>query len=292
MDAILQLFAESRLAFVTFALLVGLCVGSFLNVVIYRLPLMMFRGWREEARDILVLPQDPDDRAGAMTLATPPSACTQCSRPIEPWQNIPVLSYLWLRGRCACGKSPISLRYPAVELMTGLLTAWVAWHFGPTLFTLAAFVFLWVLVAAAWIDADTTLLPDTLTLPLLWLGLWVALLGWGPVDLRSAVLGATGGYLVLWSVYWGFKLATGKEGMGYGDFKLLAALGAWSGWQSLFAIILMAAVAGSVVGGIGLALKKRGRDFQMPFGPYLAIAGFVALLYGPSMTKALLGTTF
>lgn len=262
----------------------GLLVGSFLNVVIHRLPRMMERVWQEQAA--LLNGQEPV-AAPRYNLVLPRSACPSCGRPIRAWENIPVLSYCCLRGKCASCRAPISLRYPLVELLTGMLAGAIAWRFGFSSFTLAAWAFAFALIALAFIDFDTQLLPDDITLPLLWLGLLFNL-GGGFTELGSAVVGAVAGYLTLWSVYWLFKCATGKEGMGYGDFKLLAAIGAWFGWQLLPAVILLASLAGSVI-GIGLILLARhGRNVPIPFGPYLALGGIAALFWGPQLASGYL----
>ncbi len=256
--------------------IVGLLVGSFLNVVIYRLPLMMQQTWRRECCELLEQPA-PDEQP--LGLAVPNSRCPSCGTAIKPWHNIPVISFLLLRGRCAaCGVS-ISVRYPIVELATGLLSLAAVLAFGASTQMLAALVLLWSLVALTGIDIDTQLLPDSITLPLLWLGLLLNMNGVF-TDLNSAVMGAVIGYLSLWSVYWAFKLATGKEGMGYGDFKLLAALGAWFGWQSLPLIILLSSLVGAVIGIALIILARRGREVPMPFGPYLAGAGALWLFFG------------
>lgn len=252
----------------------GLLVGSFLNVVIHRLPLMMERRWQQEAHELLghaAAVQPP------LSLHKPASRCPACGAAIKPWQNIPVLSWLLLRGRAACCQAKISPRYPLVELLTGLASAACAWRFGFGLELVGALLLTWVLIALTFIDLDTQLLPDDLTLPLLWLGLLFAVLG-GWVDLQSAVIGAMAGYLSLWLVYWGFKLATGKEGMGYGDFKLLAALGAWLGWAALPQIILLSSLAGAFTGITMIALRRQQRGAAMPFGPFLAVAGWLALM--------------
>lgn len=274
------------------SLALGLIVGSFLNVVAYRLPIMMERAWRAHATEA----SGPDatvqaeleatavTRAGRFDLAWPPSSCPECEHPIGALQNIPILSFLVLKGRCAHCGARISPRYPIVEALTAVLSVIVAWRFGTSWATPAALILTWFLIALSLIDLDHKLLPDSLTLPLVWLGLIVALveIDGSPMfaDLRSSVIGAAAGYLSLWLVYQLFKLATGKEGMGYGDFKLLAALGAWLGWQLLPLVILLSAAVGSIV-GLGLILSgQRSRQAEIPFGPYLAGAGWLALLHG------------
>ena len=265
--------------------LLGLCIGSFLNVVIHRLPKMMEQDWQAQCAD---LRGEPPSTATALSLARPRSRCPSCGHQITALENIPILSYLLLRGRCSSCGAPISPRYPVVEAITALLSAYAAWHFGPTLQTAGALILLWALIALTVIDYDTQLLPDSITLPLLWSGLAFNLFG-AYTDLSSAVIGAMLGYLTLWSVFWLFKLATGKEGMGYGDFKLLAALGAWLGWQMLPVIILLSSVVGAVV-GIGLIVANRhGRNTPIPFGPYLASAGVIALFWGGQLTRGYLG---
>ena len=266
----------------------GLVVGSFLNVVIYRLPLMMETRWRKDCCELLELPQEKG--AQHLTLSTPNSHCPHCGSAIKPWHNIPVLSYLLLRGKCAACGVGISLRYPAVELVTGLLTLALAWYFPISWALLGAVLFTWALVALTMIDVDHKLLPDDITLPLLWLGLLFNLSG-TYVSLADAVIGAMAGYLILWSVYWLFKLITGKEGMGYGDFKLLAALGAWLGWQALPLIILLSSLVGAVCGIALMFLKGRGREIPIPFGPYLAAAGWICLLWGDAITSRYLSAT-
>jgi leader peptidase (prepilin peptidase)/N-methyltransferase len=263
------------------ALVLGLCVGSFLNVVIHRLPLMMEREWTAQCAELRgeVAP----DHA-PLNLSQPRSRCPACGQAISALQNIPLLSFLWLRGRCAACSARISWRYPLVELFCGLATAYCALHFGFSFAAAAAMLFVWLMIAATGIDFDTQLLPDSITLPLLWLGLLVNLIG-GPVDLRSAVIGAIAGYLFLWSVYWMFRLVTGKEGMGYGDFKLLAAIGAWTGWQMLPLVVLLSSAIGAVVGISLIVFHKHGREVPIPFGPYLAGAGLIALFWGPALTQ-------
>ncbi len=268
--------------------LLGLIVGSFLNVVAYRVPIMMEMAWREQCAEAGAQTLEaPPHGEGPFNLLWPPSACPSCGQRIAPWQNIPVLSYVLLRGRCAgCGVL-ISRRYPIVEAAAGLLSVAVAYHFGPTWQLAAALPFTWTLLALALIDIDHHLLPDSMTLPLLWAGLLLGLvaLDGAPlfVTLRSAVIGAAAGYLSLWLVYHLFKLATGKEGMGFGDFKLLAALGAWLGWQLLPLVILLSAAVGAVIGSITLLAAGKSRQTPIPFGPYLAAAGWIALLWGDQL---------
>ncbi len=265
--------------------LFGLLVGSFLNVVIHRLPKMMEAAWHAQCAE---LRGEPVAAAPAYNLWWPRSACPHCGHPIGALENIPVLSWLWLRGRCsACGAS-IGARYPAVELVTALLSAAAAWKWGMSVQTLGALLLIWTLVALAFIDLDTTLLPDSLTLPLLWLGLLFNL-GGHFASLSDAVVGAMAGYLILWSVYWLFRLVTGKEGMGFGDFKLLAAIGAWLGWQLLPITLLLSSVVGAAVGIALIVLVKHDRRVPIPFGPYLAGGGLVALFFGADLTRAYLG---
>ena len=265
--------------------LLGLCVGSLLNVVIHRLPKMMEAQWREEcaALDGRELPP-----AETYNLFTPRSACPQCKAPITAMQNVPVVSWLVLRGKCANCKTPISARYPLVELIGGALAILVTWRFGYSAALAFALVYVWVMLALTFIDLDTQLLPDDLTLPLLWIGLIANAFGVF-TDLRSAVLGAAGGYMILWSVYWAFRLIAKKEGMGFGDFKLLAAIGAWTGWQVLPVAIIVSAGLGAVIGSLVLWLSKKGADTRIPFGPYLALGGIVALLWGREAVTAWVG---
>ena len=280
----IKLLAGSPLAFVVLALLLGLLAGSFINVVIHRLPIMMQRDWRMQAREVLGLPAETQP---AFNLAIPHSHCPQCEHPIRPWENVPLLSWLALRGRCSACKAPISRRYPLVELLCGLLSAYVAWHFGWSWQAGAMLLLTWALLAMSVIDIDHQLLPDALVLPLLWLGLIVNSFGLF-TSLPDALWGAVFGYLGLWSVYWLFKLITGKEGMGYGDFKLLALLGAWGGWQVLPLTILLSSLVGAVLGSLMLRLQKADSGTAIPFGPYLAIAGWVALLWGEQITSGYL----
>lgn len=265
--------------FIGCAGLLGLMVGSFLNVVIHRLPKMMEAEWRANCASLNDAPAPETPR---YNLVAPRSACPFCGHAIGALENIPVLSYLALGGKCKGCKARISPRYPLVELLTGAMTAAIAWQLGYGGSAVAAWLFAWALIALTFIDFDTQLLPDDITLPLLWGGLLFNL-SHGFTDLHSAVVGAIAGYLSLWSVYWAFKLVTGKEGMGYGDFKLLAAIGAWFGWQLLPAVILLSSVAGSVVGIALMLLARHGRNVPMPFGPYLAMGGIAALFWGPQL---------
>ncbi|WP_295998213.1 A24 family peptidase [Rugamonas sp.] len=280
--------APADLAATLLAALFGLLFGSFLNVVIYRIPKMM---QRESDNYVAAESGKEPPHTERFNLMTPRSACPHCGHQITAMENIPVLSYLVLRGKCRQCKAPISARYPAVELLTAALSAVMVWKFGSGWTGLATLLFLYTLIALTFIDADTQLLPDDLTYPLLWGGLLLNLNGMF-VPLNEAVIGAAAGYLILWTIYWIFKLLTGKEGMGYGDFKLLAALGAWLGWTMLPTIILLSSVVGAIV-GIGLIVfTKRGRNNPIPFGPYLAAAGLIALLFGTpiaSMTSRLVG---
>ncbi|MDR0702959.1 MAG: A24 family peptidase [Azoarcus sp.] len=276
---------QDPFSFTFLVALLGLCVGSFLNVAIHRLPRMMEREWLEEAAALRgeAVPAPGGER---LSLSRPRSRCPHCGHMIPALENIPLLSYIALRGRCRQCKTPIGLRYPLVEALTAALSGYAAWRFGFGPATIGALVFLWTMIALAFIDFDTQLLPDSLTLPLLWLGLAFNLRA-TYVPLADAVAGAMAGYLFLWSVYWLFKLITGKEGMGHGDFKLLAAIGAWLGWQILPPVILLASLAGAAV-GIGLiAAKRLNRGAPIPFGPYLAIAGLIALFHGAAINAYL-----
>ena len=278
------LYLEQPVLLITATLLLGLCVGSFLNVVIHRMPKMLERQWQADAAEYRgeTVPDTP-----RITLATPSSRCPHCGHQITALENIPLLSYLALRGRCSHCKAPIGIRYPVIELLTALLSAAVAWKFGPTLQTAASLLLVWSLMTLTFIDLDTFLLPDDITLPLLWLGLLLNL-NQVFVPLETAVIGAMAGYLSLWSVYWLFKLVTGKEGMGYGDFKLLAAIGAFLGWQALPGVILLSSVVGACA-GIGLMIfAKHGRETPIPFGPYLAAAGVLMLFFGETLSKLFL----
>jgi leader peptidase (prepilin peptidase) / N-methyltransferase len=273
MIAMFEALGQTPALGVAFTALFGLLIGSFLNVVIYRVPKMMEHAWAAEAAELRgeVVPTP-----AAFNLVTPRSSCPHCGHAIRAWENIPILSWLILRGKCSSCSAPISARYPIIEASTALLSAAAVGYLGFNWVGLAAVVFSMILLTLAMIDVDTQLLPDSMTLPLLWLGLAVNLFGLF-TPLRDAVIGAMFGYLLLWSVYWLFKLVTGKEGMGYGDFKLLAALGAWFGWQSIPAIILLSSIVGAVIGIALIVLAKRGRETPMPFGPYLAGAGLLML---------------
>ncbi len=262
--------------FLASAAVLGLLVGSFLNVLVHRLPVMLERQWQNEARDVLGMPVQAHER---FDLCLPASHCPGCGHRIRAWENIPVVSYLALRGRCSACKGRISLRYPLVELACAGLSLVVAWHFGVSVQALFAMVLTWCLLALSLIDAEHQLLPDVLVLPTLWLGLVVNAFGVF-VPLADALWGAVVGYLSLWSVYWLFRLVTGKEGLGYGDFKLLALLGAWGGWQVLPLTLLLSSVVGAVIGLCLLRLRKASLGTTMPFGPYLAIAGWIAWLWG------------
>ena len=286
--AVIDLFISSPWTFYLVIVLVGLLVGSFLNVVIYRLPVMMEREWTAQCKEFLESDDNEhnsDEQQEAFNLAVPRSRCPSCNHQISALENIPVLSWLVLAGKCRSCKAPISVRYPIIEAVTALLSVLVSLHFGLTWFTLAALVLLWSLIALTMIDFDHQLLPDNITLPLLWLGIALNATGTGPVSVQESVWGAIAGYLILWTVYQAFKLLTGKEGMGFGDFKLLAALGAWLGWQMLPPIILLSALVGAVVGLSLMALKGQGKDIPIPYGPYLSAAGFIALLWGDSLNQ-------
>ncbi|WP_407292125.1 prepilin peptidase [Stutzerimonas zhaodongensis] len=276
--------ASTPLAFVLCALVLGLLVGSFLNVVIHRMPIMMQRDWRAQAREFLELPAE---QTVPFNLVLPHSHCPHCDHQIRAWENIPLVSWLVLRGKCASCRAPISKRYPFIELLCGVLSGYVALHFGFSWQAGVMLVLTWGLLAMSMIDVDHQLLPDSIVLPLLWLGLIINVSGlFAP--LPDAVWGAVAGYLSLWMVYWLFKLVTGKEGMGYGDFKLLAMLGAWGGWQVLPLTILLSSVVGAVLGTVMLRMQKADSGTTIPFGPYLAIAGWIALLWGDQITSAYL----
>jgi leader peptidase (prepilin peptidase)/N-methyltransferase len=289
LDILLAFKSEPWLLYTAIALF-SLCIGSFLNVVIYRLPLILDREWRSQCHEYLGIGEPETDKSTErLGLATPASSCPHCGHAIRAWENIPVISYLLLRGRCAGCNTPISIQYPLIETATALLSLVVAYSYGVSVQTLAALLFTWTLIALTMIDIHKQLLPDNLTLPLLWLGLLFALFDtFAP--LQDCVIGAIAGYGVLWLVFQLFRLVTGKEGMGYGDFKLLAALGAWTGWTMLPQIVLVSSVIGAVV-GITMLISGRTRAQQpIPFGPYLALAGWIALLWGESINRAYLTT--
>lgn len=269
--------------YVSIATILGLCVGSFLNVVIHRLPKIMEQEWQLQCAEINN--QDSFETPPPLTLSRPRSRCPHCGHQITMVENIPLISYLFiLKGKCSACKTAISVRYPLIEAITALLSGATAYYFGPSWQVVGALFLIWALIALSAIDFDTQLLPDSITLPLLWLGIAFNLFGIF-TSLESAVVGAMAGYLSLWSVFWLFKLATGKEGMGYGDFKLLAALGAWLGWKLLPAIVLLSSVVGAIVGITLIAFTRHGRNIPIPFGPYLAAAGVIALFWGDTITR-------
>ncbi len=279
-----SLLQSNATFFVMVCAILGLVVGSFLNVVIYRLPKIMEREWRAQCAELngYEIAEEPP-----YTLAVPRSACPNCGHMLQAAENIPLLSYLWLRGKCRHCQAPIRIRYPLVETLTGILSGFAAGHFGYGLPAVAAILLIWALIALTFIDFDTQLLPDNITLPLLWLGLFFNL-NQLFVPLHTAVIGAIAGYLSLWIVYWLFRLMTGKHGMGFGDFKLLAALGAWLGWTMLPLIILLSSAIGALVGIALIILTKRGKSVPIPFGPYLAGGGLVALFWGKPLVHAYL----
>lgn len=284
-----ELLSGNPLVLISLTVLLGLLVGSFLNVVVYRLPIMMHREWRAQCCEFLEIENTAAQDNGhgeqfkTFNLIKPDSHCPQCNAPVRAWQNIPIISYLLLGGKCANCKAVISLRYPGVEAVTGLVSGLVAYTFGFEWMTLAVLVLAWNLIVLTLIDFDHQLLPDNLTIPLVWLGLLLSVTGISPLPLQDAVMGAVAGYLSLWLFYWTFKLLTGKEGMGYGDFKLLSALGAWLGWQSILPVIIMSSLVGAVFGIFMIAVLKRDRSAPMPFGPYLAGAGLIMLIWGPEL---------
>jgi len=290
--SLIDLLSSSQATLISLTVILGLLAGSFLNVVIYRVPVMLQRDWRNQCREFLEIDEThikaptPAAHFEVFNLLKPDSHCPGCKTPLRPWQNIPLLSFVLLRGKCATCKHRISARYPLVELTTAILSGLVAWKFGANWLTLALLLFTWALIALTMIDFDHQLLPDNITLPLLWLGLLLSTvdigLGVSPAD---AVIGAIAGYLVLWTVYQSFKLLTGKEGMGYGDFKLLAMLGAWMGWQSLLLIVILSSLVGAIVGIFLLVVLGRDKNIPIPFGPYLTGAGFIALLWGEQINN-------
>jgi len=287
---ILQVFESTPWLFYTTVLLLGLCVGSFLNVVICRLPAMLERDWRIQCHDYLELDDAKiDDQLQYLTLSKPDSTCPHCGHKIRAWENIPVLSYLFLKGKCSSCSSTISFRYPAIELLTGVLSVVVALQFGISLATFGALLLTWTLIALTLIDYDKQLLPDDLTLPLLWLGLFFSFFDVF-TNTQSSLVGAMLGYMILWSVFHIFKMVTGKEGMGFGDFKLLAALGAWLGWELLPQIILMSSLVGAITGIFMLITGLTKRQQPIPFGPYLAAAGWIALIWGHDINRLYLSS--
>ena len=289
---LLDLVRQNPVIFYGVVAFVSLMIGSFLNVVIHRLPIMMERAWREGLEElsegnVATEPADPapvTEKPESFNLAVPRSRCPSCGKEISAWQNIPIISYLMLGGKCASCKTPISKRYPIVEFVTMALSLLVAWQLGPTPQAALGIIVTWFFVAMTMIDFDHQLLPDSLTLPLMWIGLLAALI---PVftDLQSAVIGAAAGYMILWLVYQLFRLVTGKEGMGFGDFKLLAAIGALLGWQALPVVILLSSVVGAVVGVAIIAVTGRDKNIPIPFGPYLAAAGWIAMLWGDGLSN-------
>ena len=290
MQSIIEVVQSQLWFYLTTVGLVSLCVGSFLNVVIYRLPLMMQREWQSECRLLLedelnTNQAKPKNTSEHFNLVKPNSTCPKCKTAIKPWQNIPIISWLILKGKCASCSNPISIRYPAIEAITALLSLVVAYTFGATEQALLYIVITWALVALTFIDIDHMLLPDQLTLPLVWLALIAAVAGI-TITPSDAIMGAAFGYLSLWSVFWLFKLLTGKEGMGYGDFKLLALFGALLGWQSLLTIILLSSVVGAIIGIALLSIQGKDKATPIPFGPYLAIAGWITLLWGNQLQSA------
>ncbi|WP_455220076.1 prepilin peptidase [Kaarinaea lacus] len=289
--ALVQLLETNTLFFICFVGAFSLAVGSFLNVVIHRLPIMMQSIWREQCTEFLSGDDNTaeensgtEEKKQQYNLLVPRSACPKCGHQITALENIPVVSYLWLKGRCSNCQTAISKRYPIIELMTAILSVLVAWRFGFSWECLAALFLTWSLIALSMIDFDHKLLPDDITLSFLWIGIILGLFGLF-TDSTSSIIGAIAGYLSLWSVYWAFKLLTGKEGMGYGDFKLLAMLGAWMGWQTLPGIILLSSFVGAIIGISLILFRGRDRNIPIPFGPYLAIAGWIYLLWGTQITE-------
>jgi leader peptidase (prepilin peptidase)/N-methyltransferase len=301
LNDLVALYTDNHAVFAGSVFLLGLMIGSFLNVVIYRLPIILERDWRAQAAELMPAIDDTSTTPSLgqvgpekFSLSTPRSACPTCKAPIKAWQNIPVVSWLVLRGRCASCNAKISVRYPLVELATGLLSAWVAWHFGFGASAACGLLVTWTLIALTGIDIDHQLLPDSITLPLMWAGLVASVVVGAiagspiPVSARDALIGAASGYVSLWLIFHAFRLITGKEGMGYGDFKLFAALGAWLGWKLLPLIILLSALAGAVFGISMIVLRGRDRSTPMPFGPYLAAAGWLAMMYGDALVSGYL----
>ena len=290
--AIIDLLSASPPILVSICVVLGLLIGSFLNVIVYRLPIVMERDWKQQCYDYLEI-ENAEPRAHltsekfeVFNLWKPDSHCLECNHEIRVWENIPVLSFVLLGGKCSKCKMSISVRYPSVEVVTGILSGLVAYTFGATWLTLAVLILTWSLVVLTLIDFDHQLLPDVITLPLLWLGLLVNTLDFGfGVSLEEAVIGAIAGYSILWAIYWVFKLSTGKEGMGYGDFKLLSALGAWMGWKSLLLIIGLSSIVCAILGLIMILAKRSDKSMPIPFGPFLAGAGFIMLIWGPQISS-------
>ncbi len=284
--SLIESFRAFPLLFVAAVATMALAIGSFLNVVIHRLPKMLERQWRDELTEL-----NGQEIAAAprYNLMVPRSACPACNHPIGALENIPLVSYVVLRGKCSACRTGISPRYPFVEALTGVLSGYVAWRYGFSWHTLAALVFVWSMIALAFIDLDTFYLPDDITLPLVWAGLIANMAGLF-VDLQSAVIGAIAGYLALWVVFWSYKFATGKDGMGYGDFKLLAAIGAWLGWKMLPVVILLSSLVGAIVGISLIVFARHGRDVPIPFGPYLVLGGLIALFWGDQLLQYYLQT--
>ena len=290
--AIIDLFSASPPILVSICVVLGLLIGSFLNVIVYRLPIVMERDWKQQCYDYLEIENaEPrthltSEKFEVFNLWKPDSHCLECNHEIRVWENIPVLSFVLLGGKCSKCKMSISVRYPSVEVVTGILSGLVAYTFGATWLTLAVLILTWSLVVLTLIDFEHQLLPDVITLPLLWLGLLVNTLDFGfGVSLEEAVIGAIAGYSILWAIYWVFKLSTGKEGMGYGDFKLLSALGAWMGWKSLLLIIGLSSIVCAILGLIMILAKRSDKSMPIPFGPFLAGAGFIMLIWGPQISS-------
>ncbi len=279
--SVLEVYRGNPWLLIITAVIAGLIVGSFLNVVVHRLPRMMERQWRAECAELTGAAAVPTER---YNLVVPHSACPACGHRISALENIPIASYIALGGKCSACRARISPRYPLVEALAGIFAGFIAWKYGATAAMAGALLFAWAMIALTFIDLDTFYLPDSITLPLLWAGLLFNL-GGTYTDIRSAVIGAAAGYLALWTVYWCFKLATGKEGMGYGDFKLLAAIGAWLGWKMLPLVILLSSLVGAAVGIALIAFAQRGRNVPIPFGPYLAAAGLIALFWGEGINR-------
>lgn len=289
---LIELLKHDLILFISLSLVFGLLVGSFLNVVIYRLPIMLKKEWRddcchylEENYNAIIQLEKNDEPDEPFNLIKPDSTCPSCGHKIRAWENIPVISYLFLRAKCSNCKTPISFRYPLIEILSAALAATCAWHFGLNLAGISAIVLSWALITLSWIDYDTQYLPDQITLPFIWLGLLLNLDNTF-TDINSAIIGAIVGYLSLWTVYQAFKLLTKKEGMGFGDFKLLALLGAWMGWQFLPLIIILSSLVGSIIGVTLILFKQHQRDKPIPFGPYLAIAGWIALVWGNEINQS------